>query len=325
MSGITAKHISAIVPIYNVEAYLGECLRTLFGQSIASDIEYIFIDDAGTDGSMAILRNEIAKHPQLDITVLTHDVNKGLAAARVTGITHAKGEYIMCIDSDDFMHPQMAEILLSEALLRDADIVMSPHIMHYPDHEKAVCFRSSNFDLNKIPISVLHFSLWGKIIRRSLFNRYSLFPVAGRNCWEDLATTARAMAVTNRIGIVDMPLYYYRQNPSSLSHTNHKRRLDDHLFYADFLTKWFESQGDDFYNKHLTLIERIKFCAKIKMLRGDVIEITRWKTTYPTSSRRIFTLAKQFGLGYRIAFMALNLCPTRLAIAIAKLIGKNAQ
>ena len=77
MSGITAKHISAIVPIYNVEAYLGECLRTLFGQSIACDIEYIFIDDAGTDGSMAILRNEIAKHPQLDITVLTHDVNKG--------------------------------------------------------------------------------------------------------------------------------------------------------------------------------------------------------------------------------------------------------
>ncbi|MBS7374722.1 MAG: hypothetical protein KIG52_02100, partial [Muribaculaceae bacterium] len=73
------------------------------------------------------------------------------------------------------------------------------------------------------------------------------------------------------------------------------------------------------------LIERIKFCAKIKMLRGDVIEIPRWKTTYPTSNRRIFTLAKQFSLAYRMAFMALNLCPTRLAIAIAKLIGKNAQ
>ena len=325
MSGITAKHISAIVPIYNVETYLGECLRTLFEQSIASDIEYIFIDDAGTDGSMAILRNEIAKHPQLDITVLTHDVNKGSAAARVTGITHAKGEYIMCIDSDDFIHPQMAEILLTEALKHDADIVMSPLAMHFPDHEEINYFHSLSIDLNQIPISVLHFTLCGKLIRRSLFNRYSLFPVAGRNCWEDLATTARAMAVTNRISIVDMPLYYYRQNPSSLSHTNHKRRLDDHLFYADFLTKWFESQGEDFYNKHLTLIERIKFCAKIKMLRGDVIEITRWKTTYPTSCRRIFTLAKQFGLAYRIAFMALNLCPTRLAIAIAKLIGKNAQ
>lgn len=325
MSGITAKHISAIVPIYNVETYLGECLRSLFGQSIASDIEYIFIDDAGTDGSMAILRNEIAKHPQLDITVLTHDVNKGSAAARVTGITHAKGEYIMCIDSDDFIHPQMAEILLTEALKHDADIVMSPLAMHFPDHEEINYFHSSSIDLNQIPISVLHFTLCGKLIRRSLFNQYSLFPVAGRNCWEDLSTTARAMAVTNRIGIVDMPLYYYRQNLSSLSHANHKRRLDDHLFYADFLAKWFESQGEDFYNKHLTLIERIKFCAKIKMLRGDVIEITRWKTTYPTSCRRIFTLAKQFGLAYRIAFMALNLCPTHLAIAIAKLIGKNAQ
>ena len=325
MSGITAKHISAIVPIYNVEAYLGECLRTLFGQSIACDIEYIFIDDAGTDGSMAILRNEIAKHPQLDITVLTHDVNNGSAAARETGITHAKGEYIMCIDSDDFIHPQMAEILLTEALKHDADIVMSPLAMHFPDHEEINYFHSSSIDLNQIPISVLHFTLCGKLIRRSLFNRYSLFPIAGRNCWEDLSTTARAMAVTNRIDIVDMPLYYYRQNPSSLSHANHKRRLDDHLFYADFLAKWFESQGEDFYNKHLTLIERIRFCAKIKMLRGDVIEITRWKNTYPTSCRRIFTLANQFGLGYRIAFMALNLCPTRLAIAIAKLIGKNAQ
>ena len=83
--------------------------------------------------------------------------------------------------------------------------------------------------------------------------------------------------------------------------------------------------GEDFYNKHITFIERIQFCAKIKMLRGDVIEITRWKDTYPASCRRIFTLAKQFSLAYRLAFMILNLCPTGLAIATARLLGKNAE
>ena len=325
MSGIASKHISAIIPIYNVEAYIGECLQSLFGQSIASDIEYIFVDDAGTDGSIAILRNEIAKHSDLDITVLEHDKNKGSSEARITGITHAEGEYIMCIDSDDFIHPQMAEILLSEAQKHDADIVMSPHIMHYPDHEEVTYFQSSHINLNNTPISVLHFSMCGKLIRRSLFSQYSLLPISGKNCWEDLSVTARAMALAKRIEIVDIPLYYYRQNAASLTHTNHKKRLADHLFYADFLTKWFASQGEDFYNKHITFIERIQFCAKIKMLRGDVIEITRWKDTYPASCRRIFTLTKQFSLAYRLAFMILNLCPTGLAIATARLLGKNAE
>ena len=325
MSNTGAKHISAIVPIYNAEAYLPHCLDTLFGQTIAQDIEYIFIDDASTDASMNILREAVAKHINLDIKCITHPKNMGLAVARRTGIENSSGKYLMCLDSDDYFEPNMAELLLKSAAESAADIVMSSFFMSFESHEEPQRFATSKADINEMPISVAYFTLCGKLIRRSLIIDNNLFAEPGINCWEDLSITSRAMALTDRIAMLNTPLYHYRQNSASLTHSGHKKRLADQIFYADYLKRWFKAQGADFYNKHISFLERMQFSAKIKMLRGDVIEVTRWKNTYPFSCSKIIALSSQFGICYRIAFLALNACPTRLAIAVAKMLGKKAE
>ena len=325
MSNSGTKHISAIVPIYNVEAYLPHCLDTLFGQTIAHDIEYIFIDDASTDASMNILREAVAKRSDLDVVILSNKTNQGSSTTRNTAFHRASGEYIMCLDSDDYFEPNMAELLLKSATKSAADIVMSSFFMSFESHEEPQRFATSKADINEMPISVAYFSIWGKLIRRRLIIDNNLFAEPGINCWEDLSITSRAMALTDRIAMLNTPLYHYRQNSASLTHSGHKKRLADQIFYADYLKRWFKAQGADFYNKHIPFLERMQFSAKIKMLRGDVIEVTRWKNTYPFSCSKIIALSSQFGICYRIAFLALNACPTRLAIAVAKMLGKKAE
>ncbi|MDH6314239.1 glycosyltransferase involved in cell wall biosynthesis [Parabacteroides sp. PFB2-10] len=111
-------HLSLIIPVYNVEAYLEECLDSCLEQDIPhSDYEIIAINDGSPDGSLAILERYAAKYP--NITVLSQE-NRGLSATRNRGIEVAKGEYIWFIDSDDWIEKNC----LSSLLGHTEDMVM---------------------------------------------------------------------------------------------------------------------------------------------------------------------------------------------------------
>lgn len=98
--------VSVIIPVYGVEKYIERCARSLFEQTL-EDMEFIFVDDSTRDNSIDILLEVINEYPQRknQIKILTHEVNKGLPAARQTGIKAAKGDYIAHCDSDDWVTP----------------------------------------------------------------------------------------------------------------------------------------------------------------------------------------------------------------------------
>lgn len=327
MNNNDSRIISLIVPVYNVEPYFEQCLNSLFGQTIAQNIQYIFVNDASSDGSMEILRSSAAKHPDLEIIVIEHERNSGLAAARITGLSKATCPYIMVADSDDFIELNMAEVLLKAAVDKNADFVACAHYVFSNGKDKAVLLNDSSttINLNDISIDVLHLSIWGKLISRDLIIDNDLYPSPSHDCWEDVAVTTRALALASNAIIINTPLYHYRQVGTSITRQNHKKRLEDHLFYAQALAEWFKAKDADFYNKHREFLLRLQFCSKIKMLRGDILEISRWKSTFPDTQKHIFACSRQFGIGYRLAFKALAICPTKAAIAIAHLLGKNAQ
>lgn len=104
--------VSVIIPIYKVEPFVARCAQSLMEQTL-TDVEYIFVDDASPDNSIAVLRKVITKYPERSnyVKVLTHTENKGLPAARNTGLAVAQGEYIFHCDSDDFVEPDMLEQL----------------------------------------------------------------------------------------------------------------------------------------------------------------------------------------------------------------------
>ena len=120
--------ISVIVPVYNVEDYLKECLDSIINQTL-KEIEILCIDDCGTDNSIDILREYSKKDNR--IKIISHKENKGLGPARNTGINEAKGEYISFIDSDDFISKDYYENLYNTAKKYDSDIVNTLNIKFY--------------------------------------------------------------------------------------------------------------------------------------------------------------------------------------------------
>ena len=107
--------VSIIIPIYNVESYIIECLESVFSQTY-KDIEVIVVDDCGTDNSMLLVQQFVSTHDSSTFIIIHHDKNKGVSAARNTGIKAATGEYLYFLDSDDYLTPDCIESFVSLAM-----------------------------------------------------------------------------------------------------------------------------------------------------------------------------------------------------------------
>ena len=104
--------ISIIVPVYNVERYICECFESIAAQTYEGELECIFVDDCGQDDSIALLEQLIASYSgPIQFSILHHEHNRGLSAARNTGIEHATGDYVYFLDSDDCITPDCIEKL----------------------------------------------------------------------------------------------------------------------------------------------------------------------------------------------------------------------
>ena len=124
----TEKHnryaVTVIVPVYNVRNYIARCAESLMNQTL-TDVEFIFVNDASPDDSICILQSVLEKYPERRsaVTILSHDENKGLPAARNTGLAQATGQYIFHCDSDDYAEPAMLQEMYEYAIGCKADIV----------------------------------------------------------------------------------------------------------------------------------------------------------------------------------------------------------
>ena len=121
--------ISVIVPVYNVEPYLRKCLDSIVAQTY-TDLEILVIDDGSTDRCGAICDSYAERDPRIRVF---YTENRGLSAARNLGLDHATGEYIGFVDSDDWIEPDMYEVLLKKAVQTDADIVTCRFFQEYRD------------------------------------------------------------------------------------------------------------------------------------------------------------------------------------------------
>ena len=116
--------VSILVPIYNVENFISRCLESLFSQTY-SNIEYVFVNDCTPDNSMTILSDMLQKYPSRAtmVKIINNPENQGIAIVRNTLLENATGEYILFVDSDDWIEKDMVENLVERATSTDADIV----------------------------------------------------------------------------------------------------------------------------------------------------------------------------------------------------------
>ena len=164
--------VSVIVPVYNIEQYIGKCLDSIIGQTL-KEIEIIVVDDGSTDDSSRI----IDRYARTDSRIVAiHKTNGGVVSARNCGIAQATGLYILFVDGDDHLAPDTCDLLLKKAQATCADMVIMRFDIEYPQHKEEPRFWSQDeYD----PVTAIHtmaheefrWSLWSRLMRKELFDR----------------------------------------------------------------------------------------------------------------------------------------------------------
>ena len=214
--------VSVIIPVYNVEKYLRQCLDSVVNQTL-KDIEIICVDDGSTDNSLAILKEYAAKDPRINILKQYHG---GTSIARNLGLQHAKAEYIHFLDSDDFVVPRIYEELSEYMDMHDLDIYMFGHYDYYSDQDIRKSFVNSifqNYKNKKIKIEdlIMNFLLScnNKIYKHSFINNNNTTFPENIKIAEDAVFGAICAINKPRFDYVDKYYYYYRrENYSSITH-----------------------------------------------------------------------------------------------------------
>lgn len=215
--------VSIIVPIYNVEEYLTRCLDSLICQTYP-EIEILMVDDCSTDGSAQIAQKYAENHPN-QCVFISREKNGGLSAARNSGVAVATGDWIMFVDSDDWITPDCVQILCEAALRDKSDVVMSNFLYAYPSGatvEVSTFGTLTKESSHQEKIAFADPCSTTRLYRRTLFSESKiLFP---EDIWrsEDVATIIPLLTRTEKITLVDHATYYYFQRSTSLSNTNFK-------------------------------------------------------------------------------------------------------
>ena len=125
--------LSIIIPVYNVAPYIANCLRSVMEQSYDDSMECIVVDDCGKDDSIAIAERLINEYEgSIFFEIVHHDQNRGLSASRNTGLTHAKGEYIFFLDSDDEITEDCIEKMMAVVMKDPAvELVQGTYIYYH--------------------------------------------------------------------------------------------------------------------------------------------------------------------------------------------------
>lgn len=207
--------VSVIIPVYNTEEYLAQCLNSLVRQTL-DDIEILVVDDGSTDGSLKIAKEFEAANPS-KIRVLAKE-NGGQASARNMALKHATGEYLGFVDSDDWVDTAMYQQMYDVAVREDADIVICDMEDHYPTH--VVYHHSSQFE-SKFKVTP---SACNKIFRRSIVGE-DLFPLG---LWyEDFEFTTKQLMKTEKIATIHKAFYHcHCREVSTMSNNNALKNLD---------------------------------------------------------------------------------------------------
>ena len=255
--------VSILVPVYKVEKYIERCARSLFEQTY-DNIEYLFVDDCSPDNTIDILEEVVKDYPYRSshIRIIHHDINRGLAAARNTAVSNCLTEWIMHVDSDDWLEPNTIELMINKQKETDADIVSAKVLRHTRtgDIELVV---SDEEEKERFVLSTLgydlHHILCGRLIRRSLYDVGEICAEEGTNLGEDwqvmpkLAWNAQSFAFLNAV------TYYYNCNrPGSYTY--------DYFNFSNNFEQNYRSWiiiNDFFSNKSLMFRQKVAQSGEI--------------------------------------------------------------
>jgi len=266
---MTSPKVSIIVPVYKVEKYLHRCIDSILTQ-IFTDFECILVDDCSPDKCPEICDNYAKQDTK--IKVIHKAQNEGLPQARKTGFENSSGDYIIFIDSDDWLETDMIEKLYSSAIKSNADLSFCDFYV-YNDHGYSYGIQTLDTENNFNNLGFIHWcTLWNKLFRREIINRIE-FPKAGK--YEDRAITQQALFYVKKIIKVPYPLYHYSYNQESMSREisikTYSEWIENIIFVINFL---HDNLGDKFLQKKRHINEYVN-SFKLRILKNKTLRKER--------------------------------------------------
>lgn len=306
--------ISIIVPVYNVEKYVERCIKTLTQQTY-KNIEIIIIDD-GTPDNAGIICDELSKKDER-IKVI-HQKNQGLSGARNTGIEEARGKYLLFVDSDDWVHEDMVEVLYHLLVDNNAQIAAcgteivgdKGHIAYFSDDLEEIKVFSTEEAMIELPLDErIRNVAWNKLYKKELFTDIR-FPVG--MIFEDIATTYRLIDKAEIIVYCGKPLYCYYKSESSILRSEFSSKWFDKVTACKMRAEYYQIHYPDF-SKRVSLyyvrsvLNTLAFSSKKnKVLKLDR-EIIRQDVICWIENNSDLKLPFTFRVAYRVLKAGLSL------------------
>lgn len=215
--------LTIIVPIYNVEKYLGQCLDSLISKECTGKYEVLLVDDCGKDSSIEIAKEYLNQHPNI-FTLIRHNTNKGLSAARNTGLAQAKSRYTMFIDSDDWLSEGCVLKILNELETHSPDFLFFDYIRSWEDEDEPITF-DEKIEKPQLLDDKLYCSLlqkisvnaWAKVFLTDHLQRFE-FPEG--ILFEDVALIPLVIVQCKKKLYLPQIKYFYRQREDSIMGEN---------------------------------------------------------------------------------------------------------
>ncbi len=255
---------SILVPVYNVEKYLEQCVESLLSQTYDGDYEIILVDDGSSDSSGEICDRYAEKSP--DKIKVVHKKNQGLISARDVGIKEAKGEYSLFVDSDDFVEKTLLQVVNEEIDSNNNPDMVIYSFQYYDNGKitkrkidipnKTFLKEEKNYFYEQLICLPVFTSLWTKAVRTEILKNdptdYAEY--YGKNMGEDWLRSIHIFTAAESVVCKNESLYNYRTNLSSISKDFSIERIEKqntiHVYeqFLKYLPKW-EMYDEEYINK----------------------------------------------------------------------------
>ena len=279
--------VSIIIPIYNVSKYIVRCLDSVIAQT-HKDIECLLIDDCGTDNSVAIAEHYLQGYQgNIMFKILHHDYNRGLSAARNTGIDAACGDYLFFMDSDDAIIPSAIETLLNlfakypdiefaqgNILAKDGKISSYGLKKHIPEYS------NNHEELQRIMLSEITTVAWNRLIRRDFVLKHSLYFPEGYFTedmyWGYFITKYLKAAAFTQKGLY---IYYINEGSMMTSPANHIKWYSSRIWTSWCYLEDMMEYGSNKYQRQYLAINLLSCLHELKMLKSLQKWFQFWRET----------------------------------------------
>lgn len=275
------------MPIYKVEQYLEKTLNSIFTQTY-QNIDYVFVNDCSPDNSLQVLKDTIEKHgvEESRYTIINHEQNEGIAVSRADCIVNAKGDYVLFVDSDDWIDPDMVHILLDATDNGGIDIIGSDIASDHLDgkvsyhHEKygETCrdnlIKCLNYDINTV--------LWKLLIRRSLFDNFTITPHV--DIVEDYIISVKLYYFAKSFNAVPKAMYHYVQYNQERVSLQKLRSINMHIKGVMEVETFCREKGIYDAEVEEKLLLR-KFNIKSNFLTKQLLDFDAYKSVFPEANK----------------------------------------